>query len=358
MSVIRAMLAFPSALLGLVLVLPILVVGLPFWIVNGFTRVCARRWEPTVIRWPEVFEFDPFLGWRAKAHLDCHVLEERDDIFHVKTDEDGWPRTAVLEKSQVVVVGDSHAWGYGVDHDKAFFNLMPGPTIKAIGVPGYNLVQELLLIERLAPQLQGKLVVWFVYIGNDLADNLSPEMSGYRTPFVRQVRATRAWEIETGHLKAGKWICSRAEGRRSNFPLYAPTHFAERVYEACEFVLRKGYEHCLRAGARLAIVAIPSPAAFDSAFITEAQKKFPAVKDFDAAYPDRRLHKICDRLGVPFVSLRSSVVRTDYHERDDHWTESGHQKVATLLRDLYQDHAAHSSLHENDVVRASASIAC
>lgn len=339
MSVIRAILAFPSALLGLLLVLPILAVGLPFWIVNGFTRICARRWEPNVIRWPEVFEFDPFLGWRAKAHLDCHVLEERDDIFHVKTDEDGWPRTATLEESQVVVVGDSHAWGYGVDHDKAFFNLMPGLAIKAIGVPGYNLVQELLLLERLAPHLQGKLVVWFVYIGNDLADNLSPEMSGYRTPFVRRVGGTRAWEIVTGHLKAGKWICSSGNQRRFNLPAYGRSYFSERAYAASKFLFAKGYESCRRAGAQLAIVSIPSPFSLDRAAVAEARAKWP-VLEIEPDFPDQQFQPICSQLGIRFVPLMRHLAREDYKERDDHWTECGHRKVASVLRELYRDHGS------------------
>jgi hypothetical protein len=121
MSVIRAVFAFPIALLGMLLAFPILVVGLPFWIVNGLTRACARRWEPQAIR--QVSEFDPVLGWRGKANLDCHVVEDRDDVFHVLTDEQGWPRTRGLVESKIVVIGDSHVWGYGVDHERAFFNL-------------------------------------------------------------------------------------------------------------------------------------------------------------------------------------------------------------------------------------------
>ena len=58
-------------------------------------------------------------------------------------------------------------------------------------------------MQRYAPQLQGKLVVWFIYFGNDLYDNLAPDMYGYRTPFVRE--ANGAWEMVTHHISPDKW---------------------------------------------------------------------------------------------------------------------------------------------------------
>jgi hypothetical protein len=336
-------------------VLPILVVGLPFLLVNGLTRICARQWTPKVIQWPEVFEFDPVLGWRAKAHLDCHILEQRDDIFHVRTDEEGWPRTRALAESKMVVIGDSHAWGYGVDYDKTFFNLISESPVKAIGVPGYNLVQELLLMERLAPQLRDKLVVWFVYIGNDLYDNLSPEMSGYRTPFVRLARGSNEWEIVTSHLRADRWTVSSGSLRRLNSAVYGRSYFAERAYGACEFLIAKASELCRQVGARLVIVSIPTPFALTPTAVEEARQKWKGVREIDPEFPDQELRAICAKLGVPFVALMCSFVREDYKERDDHWTESGHQKVATLLRELCQHETISASgmPREHDAVRAN-----
>ena len=52
---------------------------------------------------------------------------------------------------------------------------LPGEVrIKSIGSPAYSLVHSLMWMERMAPLLEGKLVVWFVYNGNDLADNVYP----------------------------------------------------------------------------------------------------------------------------------------------------------------------------------------
>jgi hypothetical protein len=86
--------------------------------------------------------------------------------------------------------------------------VLASPRIKAIGANGYNMVQELLWMRRYAPQLAGKLVVWFVYHGNDLFDNLQPNVFQYRTPFVRERHDGRGWEVVTEHVRRSPWVAT------------------------------------------------------------------------------------------------------------------------------------------------------
>lgn len=339
---IRFCLALISAAAGLLVLLPLLLAGLPFVLVARLTSMIARHLEPSALRWPQIFEFDPLLGWKAKSNLDCHLIEERDDIFHVVTDKFGWPGEATIAESEIVVFGDSHAWGYGVDHKATFSRLNPTLPVKAIGVPGYNLVQELLLMEQLAHQLKGKLVVWFVYTGNDLYDNLSPEMSGYRTPFVRQVNGKGEWEIVTRHLAPTKWRSSESAKLRRFYAvlpaLHSDTFLAQRAYSACEFLLRKGAKICRDASARLIVMSIPSPAALSESHMQQLCVSRGFSKPVDPDLPDRKLGDICARHGISFVALKQHMSITHYKEHDDHWTEEGHQCIAEVLRRLYQDY--------------------
>ena len=55
------------------------------------------------------------------------------------------------------------------------------------------MVQTLLWMERLKDRLAGKLVVWLVFYGNDLMDNLHPNFDRYRTPFVRSRDDGAGW---------------------------------------------------------------------------------------------------------------------------------------------------------------------
>ncbi|MBL8074617.1 MAG: hypothetical protein JNL29_09615 [Nitrospira sp.] len=338
---IRFILAIFAATLGLILIIPVLAGGLVFMIVASLVHTIAGWLEPPVLRWQQIYEFDAELGWKAKAHLDCHLLEDRDDIFHVVTDEHGWPGTMTIERSEVVVFGDSHAWGYGVDHKKAFSQLDPSVPLKAVAAPGYNLVQELLLLEQLAYQLKGKLVVWFVYIGNDLFDNLSPEMSGYRTPFVRQVNAEGKWEVVTRHLSPERWRASDASKLRKYYPilpaLYSDTFLARRAYAACRVLIEKGAEVCRGVGADLVVMAIPSPLALNPVLMQQACKEKSFSSSIDVELPDRELAEICREQAVRFISLKQHMTPQHFKPFDDHWTEEGHRNVAHILGTLHRE---------------------
>jgi hypothetical protein len=313
--------------------------------------------QPSIVRWPELFDFHARLGWTVKSNFSGHCLEERDDVFRVSTGPDGWPGTRTISESRVVVIGDSHAFGYGVDTHRAFFAINPEVPIKAVGAPGYNMVQEILVMKELAPSLKGKTVVWFVYFGNDLYDNLSPEMDGYRTPFVTQDIGGN-WAIMTKHLHPSKWSCSAGRQGRQRFRiperLFRKSFLADRAFSACEFLIARGRDICDRASAELIIVTIPTAAMLEPS---------PSVhgESIDAEYPDKQIRVICEKLGVRLVCLKDVLTRNDYKRWDEHWNERGHRKVARAISALCRDKAesetgmegATSSLKQTAISRTS-----
>lgn len=362
MPILRHILAIFTAFIALALAMPVIVLGIPFVVVSCFVRKLTTYLEPPSLEWPDIFEFDSFTGWKVKANLDCYCLEKRSDIFHVKTDRDGWPGTTRIDESEVIVFGDSHAFGYGIDQAKSFSQINPNLRIKAIGVPGYNMVQELLLMERLAPQLGQKMIVWFNYMGNDLYDNLSPEMNGYRAPFVRKNEGNGEWEIVTSHLASTPWTCSAGVKTlvRTKYPLKQVLHsdslLARRAYSACESLIQRGAKLCNLVGSRLIVMSIPDTFALVPQQVAKAQTDYPFLKGLDADYPDHELGAICHKAGVQFVALKHHLDRNDYQARDDHWTEQGHRRVANVLRDLYCDRLAGTSWGRETVGREARAI--
>lgn len=345
MSVLRTILAGLTALLALALAAPVIALGLPFMLVSYCVGLLASHLEPKCIQWPDIFEFDSMLGWKARPNLNCSCLDVRDDVFHILTDQQGWPGSRTIENSDIVVFGDSHAFGYGVDHKNSFSQVNCGVRIKAIGVPGYNMVQELMLLERLAPKLQLKMVVWFCYVGNDLFDNLSPEMLGYRAPFLRRSQGSTAWEVVTSHLSPAPWISSTGARalRRSGFPLIPGLHsdsfLSHRVYAACETLIDRGHQVCKSNGARLVVACIPEPFSLDPNQVAAARKRYPFLKNLDPNYPDEKLRAMCEKMGVRFIALKDHLELGDYKLSHDHWTERGHRRVANVLSHLYRGHA-------------------
>jgi hypothetical protein len=131
----RAGIAAIAAMPALVLLLPILAVAAVLLLFVSLVRWVGRLLEPRFLAWPELVEFDRVLGWKPRRNLDTHYLAELDDVFRIVTDDEGWPGRRSIEDSDVVVVGDSFVFGYGVDTKDSFAEVKPSLKVKAIGAP-------------------------------------------------------------------------------------------------------------------------------------------------------------------------------------------------------------------------------
>jgi hypothetical protein len=349
-TVRRVLLAAIAAAIGILLAVPIVVLALPFWVVAYLTRAIARQLEPSYVSWDQLMEFTPVIGWKPKANLNAHYLTVvGDSVCHIVTDAQGWPGTVSIPESDIVVFGDSYAFGYGVNVEASFLECSSKVRIKAIGAPGYNMVQEVLLMEQLSSQLADKLVVWFVFVGNDLHDNLTPNMYHYRMPFVREVNGTGSWEITTSHVNPVKWPYTSARFRdftlwqRFLADIHSPTFLAQRAYSACEFLIGKGKDICSRTGARLFIMTIPDPMTLRRHGLRRMFSLGADPSSFDPDLPDKTIGDICSRLGVSFVAGRKHLDALHYKTHDPHWNEKGHQKVAELLGTLCGDYVVRSN---------------
>ncbi|MBX6362389.1 MAG: hypothetical protein IRZ00_00860 [Gemmatimonadetes bacterium] len=339
---LRTILATAASALGLLAALPALVLTLPFWLVSGLTRWLARRLEPPYLAWNEVFAFDPEFGWKPKPNLDTHHLV--DDVFRITTDADGWRGELSVADSRIVVIGDSFAWGHGVDDRHYFANLRPELRVKAVGCNGYSMVQELLWLERLAPVLQGKLVAWLIYYGNDLCENLMPHMHGYRRPFLREAPDGEGWVIESSHVSPERWSLVwwaggvAGESGPSLEEVYAPSYQARRIYSACAHLIREGRRICGEVGATLVVMGIPDPMIQlepDGGERLAAKAGYRGTLQME--YPDRQLTEICGALGVKFVPLRRYMDRTHFKATDCHWNERGHARLAAILAEVHAE---------------------
>jgi hypothetical protein len=246
--------------------------------------------------------------------------------------------------SQVVVFGDSFAWGHGIDDENFFSHLTGAVKVKTVGSDGYNLVQELLWMRRLAPQLRGKLVVWFIYFGNDLYENLTPDICGYRAPFVRPLNGTGVWEIVSSHISPRKWFYAPgSNGYRRDYyaklaELCSRSFLSDRAYKACEYLLREGRDLCRKSGAELVVMTIPDVTQLTGPGNAFLLRRGGDPNSFNPDFPDLRIGEICEGLGIRLVRLKDELSRTDYKVAGDcHWTATGHRKVADLLVQLHRE---------------------
>lgn len=329
-----------SGIIGILWVVPCILVCLPFWGISWLTRRLAPAFDRNAVSWKEAVEFDESIGWRPKPNLDvicdCNGYRE----YHVKTDSQGFRGQGTIGESDVVIFGDSFAFAQGIDDGKAFFGAAQSNLrIKSIGCPGYDMVQEILLMKKLATELKGKLVVWFICFGNDLYDNLLPNFEHYRKPFVRKNANSGLWEIANSHVNLKRWpynIASHVREKEKYVGCFGKNFHSDRIYEACEFLVKQGRDICQEVGAKFALLSIPMGSQMWSPKIWRKWVgRFGDPQEFDCQLPDRKFTEICLKLNVPLVSAQKHLGRRHLIPLDGHWNEKGNIEIANLLQTLF-----------------------
>lgn len=336
---VRNVSAFLWSMGGMVLLAPFILIGGAVWSLAALTRWIAFLMEPEAASWKEIIQYEPEIGWKHKANLDLWYSAVGDDVCHTVTDERGWVGRTSLEESQMVVFGDSFAFGYGVDIERAFFSMTPNIQVKSIGANGYSMVHGVLLMNRLAEHLREKVVVWLICVENDIYDNLRPCLASqqYRTPFLRKNSRTGIWEIVIEHVNDQPWPSPPLRAPYSDFfaKLFQPSALGNYAYSACEYLLEEGRNICRTVDASLVVMTIPKKNQLTPNGTRQIASPLKDKQGFDPDYLDHQFRGICDRLGIGFIPLKEYLGIGDYKKFDWHWNERGHQKVAQVMSDVY-----------------------
>lgn len=348
MGVLRFLVAGVAAVVAVLLTLPVVLIGAPFWIMSILTRslrTLIRRVQPWEVAWTELIDFVPEVGWKNRGKVRARVRESRS--FKVSTDADGWRGSGSIDDCDLVVFGDSFAFGHGVDDRDFFQERVSGLRVKAVGVNGYNMVQQLYWMERLRDRFAGKPVMWMPFYGNDLMDNLHPNFRHYRTPFLRSSPGGGDWEIVTDHVRREPWPFDpdpKWWGYDNKIAeVCTPSFQSDRAYSACAFLIERAASACAEVGSPLGIVGVPDVDMLDPRRHGRLKSRSSRPEAFDPGLPDRRVQAICDARGLPFLPLSRVVEVDDHLPNDCHWTPRGHRKVGRALREFYQTVLSSSS---------------
>ena len=123
-----------------------------------------------------VSEADPYLGYVFPPnHVDRIERSDGGFAFNYSTDEHGFRNPSPWRKrADIVVLGDSMAFGYGVDDDETWTALLadqlPGSRIINLGLPGAAPQQYLRFYEKFGRTLQPALILFCLFPGNDVGD--------------------------------------------------------------------------------------------------------------------------------------------------------------------------------------------
>ncbi len=156
-----------------------------FLIVIGLAETALRYWQRRIVQSdqldPGLLDYDPLLGWKLTRNWQGQH-RHHDFTAVYSTNRDGFRSLIVPDnhsQKRYAVLGDSFTFGYGVNDDQTFVQLLnadnPFDTVFFnFAVPGYSTDQELLLFQHRIVHTAPDHLLLIVYLGNDLFDNELP----------------------------------------------------------------------------------------------------------------------------------------------------------------------------------------
>lgn len=314
-------------------------------------------------------KYDPQLGWRlvpnwsgAHTHRDFSVRYAI-NALGLRADTPSPPRNS--GRKLTLAVGDSYTFGFGVKDDETYIHLLDalaagGFDYLNAGIPGYSTDQEAILLNRDLWALAPQRVLLFVYVGNDVLDNLRDVPLQLRTPKPRfdvvgsdlvlrnvpvpqssDARVEPWWPVVLGADSSGWSWRTRLELRFELFRLLSPPFPRERDYRP-ELAVRFApalslFERIVQGMAgdaarrNVEFIVIPIAAA---AYVNAPNSPSGQYQDFFCEQIVERLRTA----GIPLIHLPALMRERFRRERgrwyfphEGHLNPDGHKVVAEIL---------------------------
>lgn len=347
-----------------------------------------RLVAPQLYRRPQVWEFDPRLGWRHRPGS-SGLLVSPEFSVPIEINTDGlrdrlYSRAKSPGAWRLAVFGDSFAEGWGVPVQASVSKVLeqklqqnrPNQTTEVInfGIAGYGTDQELLLYETQGRSFSPDLVLVFFY-ANDLWNNavdrgigaergykpfFRPGPDGKLMPMGVPVRKVPQWDEAWWDGQPWPRRLDRALSQRLHlYALVRKAAMPEEVaagqrqeyyqglfgeageprstalWSLTESLLSAFADQVEEAGARLVVVYVPSIVQVEEADWRAKLELSHLSGSFDLERPNRELAEITARQGLRFIDLTATfreqgATRVLYF-RDSHWNEAGHALAAEVM---------------------------
>lgn len=259
---------------------------------------------------------------------------------------------------RLVVVGDSYVQALEVPYEETFYARLEARVREAgetrleaipMGVSGYGQAQQLLWLKRLGLCLSPDLVIASVFLGNDVTDNSSEIGPAATRPYFE----LRNGKIELVSLprEAARWKYAAAKYLRSfiiykeighrvsalerlggNLGVVSYVYAEEGAGEALARSRRDAWALTLALVEEIARLSRSAGAQVLLAY----HGSYPTGSAESAA---ERFSRFCAEAQLDCLDLASDLEgHAEYFVPiDEHWTARGHERVAELIWDYWQD---------------------
>ncbi len=369
------------------------------------TEVVLRLvYHPSIVR--SFIRYDPLLGWSLipGASITTDVTE-RGIHNHIDIDSLGLREREIAVarptgRRRVLIVGDSIAFGTGVDVDERFSDVLGhqlGDEVEVInaGVPGWGNDQEMLFYEQRLRRLQPDVVVLSFTVGNDIVNNalggalleggtkprfqlagnslvmippapLPPQSLASRIKsvahrsrflvFAKRRLMRRAYQHQVHEETSQQLHGFESYRDLSHWSAYEnpPDDATEAAWKVTEALLSRFASDCRADSARFIVFAMPLKLEIDDAWRAEVIKGTHAdASRIDMRYPYHRLTTYCATHGIEFHypadRFRTVAAKgTLYFKKDSHPNVRGNALAADILRGILEDTSSKSRDRRED----------
>lgn len=260
--------------------------------------------------------FDEELGWRNIPNWVASTAGKKLSINSKGLRDREYPYAKPPGVKRILVLGDSYTWGYGVEDDAIFTEVLERRLAKDganwevlnSGVSGWGTDQEYLWFKREGVKYQPDLVIVAFFILNDPYNNIGSVQYSLGKPVFLNTNLT---ELRPPVLRPGKM--------KEDVPGLSPLNMSAAL-------LRAIGQTCDDHGARMLVIKFGlhgtkpdlQTQAFNDALAASVQSQ-P-----DTLYLD--LDHECESRGYSFFKM---IEGND----DGHWNAYGHKLVADMLHD-------------------------
>jgi hypothetical protein len=313
--------------------------------------------------------FDPELGWSNASNVRGTLV--RSEFSHqLRLNNYGMRgRDVSLTKppglSRIAVLGDSFAWGWGVEEAELFTTIIerkiPNTEVLNFAVPGYGPVQYYLETDRVLSFNPDVVVIVFC-LGNDFSDNVYWEGYGHYRPFARLGEKGEVvidgYPIPNVKVFSNQFF-TQSLLRRVHDSLYLLRFLGKPLRQLTKFTSELGMpkqkgppltvsesDFFYRPDAPEAQWVIRVNTGLFEKMVSGYQTRevpilvvaAPSKCELGDCFPDRPSDATRKALALSLSGLPISVIDPtpafnldDFWSKDPHWRASGHRKIADAL---------------------------
>jgi lysophospholipase L1-like esterase len=340
-------------LLRLVLVASSLFVG--GLLAEGLARLLFPQLAPRTARITKFWQYDSRYGWSHNPGA-SGAFETFGIQTFVKINSKGFRGPAIdytraPNKRRVLVLGDSYVWGYGVNEDEVFTELlrkaMPEVEVVNMGVSGYSTDQELLLYRDEGYKYKADLVTIVLTENDPLGNLLTQHYIIYGKPAF-QVQDEGLALLNQPVAKTALWKRVASEFATRSYVLTAANRYlySKAIQNGATSAAPPNQEN----GNSGAAGEFPRTAEekITLRLLVELKREIAArqgeaellVVFTEDLTHSQEIAQYLATFGIPSLDLEKHIHEKDtsLHLRDDfHWNAEGHKKVAEVLTDRLRE---------------------